>query len=146
MVQLVNNKIMKERKLTRFSLKALKANPKRKVVTDDGRDVRIVCVDRMGGKNRCDKAMTYRDKLTESLEKAGFHKGNYGRLYFKKLVEEQVLIRVIFEDYVTNNAEVYYSYSGKSYGDMSYETNCLYVCEIEEKARNFGELCEKAVL
>nr|DAP44045.1 MAG TPA: hypothetical protein [Caudoviricetes sp.] len=135
-----------EKKLTRFSLEELQANPKRKVVTDDGRDVRIVCVDRMDGKNRCDKAMTYRDKLTESLEKAGFHKGNYGGLYFKKLVEEQVLIRVISEDYVTNNAEVYNSYSGKSYGDMSYETNCLYALGIEEKARNFGEVCRKAML
>lgn len=100
----------------------------------------------MGGKIRCDKAMTYREKLIESLTKADFHKGNYEGLYFKKLVEEEVTIRIIFEDYVTNKAEVYYAYSGKSFGDMSYETNCLYALGIEERALKFGGLCRKAVL
>lgn len=37
---------METKKLTRFSLEDWQANPKRKVVTDDGREVRIVCVDR----------------------------------------------------------------------------------------------------
>ena len=46
---LIHN-IMKKKKLVRFSLEDWQANPKRKVVTDDGRAVRIVCVDRMGEK------------------------------------------------------------------------------------------------
>lgn len=37
---------METKKLTRFSLEDWQANPKRKVVTDDGRDVRIICTDR----------------------------------------------------------------------------------------------------
>lgn len=40
---------METKKLTRFSLEEWQANPKRKVVTEDGRDVRIVCVDRIDG-------------------------------------------------------------------------------------------------
>lgn len=100
----------------------------------------------MGEKIRCDKAMTYKEKLIESLTKADFHKGNFEGLYFKKLVEEEVTIRVFFDDFMTNKAKVYYDYSGKSLGDMSYETNCLYALGIEERALNFGELCRKAVL
>lgn len=41
---------MEEKKLARFSVKEWEANPKRKVVTQDGRDVRILCVDRMDEK------------------------------------------------------------------------------------------------
>lgn len=42
---------MEKKKLVRFSLEEWQANPKRKVVTDDGRDVRIICVDRMNGED-----------------------------------------------------------------------------------------------
>lgn len=90
--------------------------------------------------------MTYKEKLIESLTKADFHKGNFVGLYYKKLVEEEVTIRVFFDDFVTNKAKVYYDYSGKSLGDMSYETNFLYALGIEERALKFGELCRKAVL
>lgn len=41
-----------EKKKTRFTIKEWEANPKRKVVTNTGRDVRILCVDRMGGKDK----------------------------------------------------------------------------------------------
>lgn len=43
---------MEEKKLARFSVKEWEANPKRRVVTQDGKDVRILCVDRIGGKDR----------------------------------------------------------------------------------------------
>lgn len=36
---------MEKKKLVKFSLEEWQANPKRKVVTDDGRDVRIICTD-----------------------------------------------------------------------------------------------------
>lgn len=42
---------MEEKKLARFSLEEWQANPKWKVVTDDGRDVRILCVDRLEDRN-----------------------------------------------------------------------------------------------
>ena len=42
---------MEEKKLVRFSLEEWQANPKWKVVTDDGRDVRILCVDRLEDRN-----------------------------------------------------------------------------------------------
>ena len=58
---------MKERKLTRFSLKALKANPKRKVVTNDGRDVRIVCIDRIDGKREVSIAALVSSGETNAL-------------------------------------------------------------------------------
>lgn len=41
---------MEKKKLVRFSLEEWQANPKRKVVTQDGKDVRILCVDRMDEK------------------------------------------------------------------------------------------------
>ena len=90
--------------------------------------------------------MTYREKLIESLTKAGFHKGYEEGLYFKKLVEEGISIRVIFDDNINSRAEVYMSYNGKGYGNMFFETNCLYESEIEERAKKFGEICRKAVL
>ena len=88
--------------------------------------------------------MTYREKLIESLTKADFHKGYEEGLYFKKLVEEGISIRVFF--YVNSSAQVYISYNGKGFGNMSFETNCLYACGIEERAKKFGEICRKAVL
>lgn len=42
---------MEKKKLVRFSLEEWQANPKLKVVTDDGRDVRILCVDRLEDRN-----------------------------------------------------------------------------------------------
>lgn len=39
-----------EEKKTRFTIEEWQANPKRKVVTQDGKDVRILCVDRIGGR------------------------------------------------------------------------------------------------
>ena len=43
---------MEKKKLVRFSLEAWQANPKRRVVTNTGKDVRILCVDRIGGKDK----------------------------------------------------------------------------------------------
>lgn len=40
---------METKKLTKFTLEDLKANPTRRVVTNTGKDVRILCVDRVGG-------------------------------------------------------------------------------------------------
>lgn len=56
---LIHN-IMEKKKLVRFSLEDWQANPKRKVVTDDGRDVRIVCIDRMNGEREVSIAAWYR--------------------------------------------------------------------------------------
>lgn len=41
---------MEKKKLVRFSLEDWLTNPKQKVVTQDGRDVRILCVDRLDEK------------------------------------------------------------------------------------------------
>ena len=90
--------------------------------------------------------MTYREKLIESLTKAGFHKGYEEGLYFKKLVEEGISIRVIFDDNINSRAEVYMSYNGKGFGNMSFETNCLYAGGIEKRAKKFGEICRGAML
>ena len=90
--------------------------------------------------------MTYREKLIESLTKAGFHKGYDEGLYFKKLVEKGISIRVILYDNINSRAEVYMSYNDKGYGNMSFETNCLYAGEIEERAKKFGEICRGAML
>ena len=40
---------MEEKKIARFSVKEWEANPKQRVVTNTGKDVRILCVDRIGG-------------------------------------------------------------------------------------------------
>ncbi len=58
---------MKKKKLVRFSLEDWQANPKRKVVTDDGRDVRIVCVDRMDGKREVSIAALVSSGETNAL-------------------------------------------------------------------------------
>ena len=102
---LIHN-IMKKKKLVRFSLEDWQANPKRKVVTDDGRDVRIVCVDRMGEKFWYVKAMTYRVKLIESLIKAGYQRSYNANIFDKDLDDEEVSIRVMFNDYADNYADV----------------------------------------
>lgn len=39
-----------EKEKTRFTIEEWQTNPKRRVVTQDGKDVRILCVDRMGEK------------------------------------------------------------------------------------------------
>lgn len=40
---------MEKKKITRFSVKEWQANSRRRVVTNTGKDVRILCVDRIGG-------------------------------------------------------------------------------------------------
>lgn len=41
-----------EKKKTRFTIKEWEANPTRKVVTQDGKDVRILCTDKLSGERR----------------------------------------------------------------------------------------------
>ena len=41
-----------EKKKTRFTIEKWEANPKWKVVTQDGKDVRILCTDKLSGDTR----------------------------------------------------------------------------------------------
>lgn len=90
--------------------------------------------------------MTYRDKLIESLTKAGFQRSYNANIFDKDLDDEEVSIRVLFNDYADFYAEVYMSFEGKTIGNLYFTTNCLYACGIEERAKKFGEICRKAVL
>lgn len=90
--------------------------------------------------------MTYREKLIESLTKAGFQRLYNANIFDKDLDDEEVSIRVLFNDYADNYAEVYMSFEGKTIGSLNFTTNCLYACGIEERAKKFGEICRKAVL
>ena len=90
--------------------------------------------------------MTYREKLIESLTKAGFQRSYNANIFDKDLDDEEVSIRVLFNDYADNYADVYMSFEGKTIGSLNFTTNCLYAGGIEERAKKFGEICRKAVL
>lgn len=90
--------------------------------------------------------MTYREKLIESLTKADFQRSYNANIFDKDLDDEEVSIRVMFNDYADSYAEVYMSFEGKTIGNLNFTTNCLYAGGIEERAQKFGEICRKAVL
>lgn len=90
--------------------------------------------------------MTYREKLIESLTKAGFERAYNEDMYYKDLDDEEVSIRVLFNDYADFYAEVYMSFEGETIGDLNFTTNCLYACGIEERAKKFGKMCRGAML
>ncbi len=91
---------MKEKKLVRFSVKEWQANPKRKVVTQDGKDVRILCVDRLTGEERLPIVALVSYGKTEALcefDAYGVQNGNdydngwilyFGETYDDLLVKE----------------------------------------------------------
>ena len=54
--------------------------------------------------------MTYREKLIESLTKAGFQRSYNANIFDKDLDDEEVSIRVLFNDYADFYAEVYMSF------------------------------------
>lgn len=86
---------MEEKKLARFSVKEWEANPKRSVVTNTGKDVRILCVDRIGGEKilpvvalvLCEGAGSRAEALCE-FDADGIQNGNKDDngwvLYFKE--------------------------------------------------------------
>lgn len=93
---------MEEKKLARFSVKEWEANPKRRVVTQDGKDVRILCVDRIGGEKILPVVALVSYGETEALcefDADGIQNGNENgdglRLYFKKtyadVLEDELL-------------------------------------------------------
>lgn len=65
---------MEEKKIARFSVKEWEANPKQRVVTNTGKDVRILCVDRIGGEKILPVVAkeTYADVLEDELLANGF--------------------------------------------------------------------------
>lgn len=95
---------MEEKKLVRFSLEEWVANPKRRVVTQDGKDVRILCVNRKGGKRElpvvalvlCEGAGSRAEALCE-FDADGIQNGNKNGwiLYFKEtyadVLEDELL-------------------------------------------------------
>ncbi len=100
----------------------------------------------MGGKIKQGIEMTYKEKLIESLTKAGFERAYNEDMYYKDLNDEEVTIRVMFDDYVNCYAEVNMGCEGKTNGNLNFTTNCLYACGIEERAKKFGEICRGAML
>ena len=122
---------MEEKKLARFSVKEWEANPKRRVVTQDGKDVRILCVDRIGGEKILPVVALVSYGETEALcefDADGIQNGNKNGwiLYFKEtyadVLEDELLangFRLLMEKseertfYKTINAGVenaYYLY------------------------------------
>ena len=95
---------MEEKKLARFSVKEWEANPKRRVVTNTGKDVRILCVDRIGGEKilpvvalvLCEGAGSRAEALCE-FDADGIQNGNKNGwiLYFKEtyadVLEDELL-------------------------------------------------------
>ena len=80
---------MEEKKLARFSVKEWEANPKRRVVTNTGKDVRILCVDRIGGEKILPVVALVSYGETEALcefDADGIQNGNKNGwiLYFKE--------------------------------------------------------------
>lgn len=136
---------MEEKKLVRFSVKEWEANPKRKVVTQDGKDVRILCVDRMDEKRElpvvalvlCEGAGDRAEALCE-FDADGIQNGNKNGwiLYFKEtyadVLEDELLangFRLIMEKseertfYKTINAgkeNIYYIYVNTTQKTASY--------------------------
>lgn len=90
--------------------------------------------------------MTYREKLIESLTKAGFQRLYNANIFDKDLDDEEVSIRVMFNDYADNYADVYMSFEGKTIGSLNFTTNCLYAYGIQRKAKKFGEICRGVML
>ena len=93
---------MEEKKLVRFSLEEWVANPNRKVVTDDGRDVRIICIGRMNGERELSITAQVSYGETEALcefnadgIQNGNKDGNGWILYFKEtyadVLEDELL-------------------------------------------------------
>lgn len=91
---------MEEKKSARFSVKEWEANPKRRVVTQDGKDVRILCVDRMGEKRELPVVALVSYGETEALcefDADGIQNGNKNgwMLYFKEtyadVLEDELL-------------------------------------------------------
>lgn len=106
---------MEEKKSARFSVKEWEANPKRRVVTNTGKDVRILCVDRIGGEKilpvvalvLCEGAGSRAEALCE-FDADGIQNGNKDDngwiLYFKEtyadVLEDELLangFRLIME-------------------------------------------------
>lgn len=87
--------------------------------------------------------MTYREKLIESLTKAGFERAYNEDMYYKDLDDEEVTIRVMFDDYVNCYAEVYMSCEGKTIGDLNFTTNCLYAAELKKEPKNSERYAEE---
>lgn len=136
---------MEEKKLVRFSVKEWEANPKRKVVTQDGKDVRILCVDRMDEKRElpvvalvlCEGAGDRAEALCE-FDADGIQNGNKNGwiLYFKEtyadVLEDELLangFRLLMEKseertfYKTINAgkeNIYYIYVNTTQKTASY--------------------------
>ena len=90
--------------------------------------------------------MTYREKLIESLTKAGFQRSYNANIFDKDLDDEEVSIRVMFNDYADHYADVYMSFEGKTIGSLNFTTNCLYAYGIQRKAKKFGEICRGVML
>lgn len=136
---------MEEKKLARFSVKEWEANPKRKVVTNTGKDVRILCVDRIGGEKilpvvalvLCEGAGSRAEALCE-VDADGVQNGNKNGwiLYFKEtyadVLEDELLangFRLLMEKseertfYKTINAgkeNIYYIYVNMTQKTASY--------------------------
>lgn len=93
-----------EKEKTRFTIEEWEANPKRRIVTQDGKDVRILCVDRMGEKRElpvvalvlCEGAGSRAEALCE-FDADGIQNGNKNgwMLYFKEtyadVLEDELL-------------------------------------------------------
>ena len=95
---------MEDKKLARFSLEEWQANPKWKVVTDDGRDVRIICVDRMNGERELSIAALVSYGETNALcvfdmngIQSGEQNNNGWRLCFD-VTYEQILAGALLAD------------------------------------------------
>ena len=103
---------MEEKKLVRFSVKEWQANPKRRVVTNTGKDVRILCLDRIGGEKilpvvalvLCEGAGNRAEALCE-FDAYGIQNGNKEDngwiLYFKETYADELLangFRLLIEE------------------------------------------------
>lgn len=91
-----------EKEKTRFTIEEWQTNPKRRVVTQDGKDVRILCVDRMGEKRELPVVALVSYGETEALcefDADGIQNGkkddNGWILYFKEtyadVLEDELL-------------------------------------------------------
>lgn len=112
---------MEKKKLVRFSLEEWQANPKRKVVTNTGKDVRILCVDRMGGERimpvialvLCEGIGCRAEALCE-FDANGVQNGeednNGWRLYFEETSEDN-LVKELLENgfrYISKEEKDFY--------------------------------------
>ena len=95
---------MEEKKLARFNFEEWQDNPKRKVVTDDGRDVHIVCVARIDGKRELSIAALVSYGETNALcvfdmngIQSGEQNNNGWRLCFE-VTDEHDLVKALLAD------------------------------------------------